>query len=58
MLKSAAIVPALIATVALGGCDTPRGREMATDAAGAGFDPLVGAAVGDAAGATIGAATH
>ncbi|HEX4505106.1 MAG TPA: hypothetical protein VH722_05195 [Alphaproteobacteria bacterium] len=69
MLKSVTIVLGLVATVALGGCDTPRGRAMATDGAVgagggallgavAGFNPLVGAAVGGAAGATVGAATH
>jgi len=69
MLRSMAVVLGLVATVALGGCDTPRGRAMATDGAigagggallgaVAGFNPLVGAAVGGGAGAAVGATTH
>jgi len=69
MLRSIAVVLGLVAAVALGGCDTPRGRAMATDGAigagggallgaVAGFNPLVGAAVGGGAGAAVGATTH
>jgi hypothetical protein len=69
MLKCVTIVVVLAGTVALGGCDSPRGRAMATDGAigagggallgaVAGFNPLVGAAVGGGAGAAVGAATH
>jgi osmotically inducible lipoprotein OsmB len=69
MLKAATIVLGLVAAAALGGCDSPRGRAMATDGAigagggallgaVAGFNPLVGAAVGGGAGAAVGAETH
>ena len=65
MLKTVTVVFSLVATVALGGCDSPRGRAMATDGAigagggallgaAAGFNPLVGAAVGGAGGAAVG----
>jgi len=69
MLKAVIVAFSLVATVASGGCDSARGRAMATDGAigagggallgaAAGFNPLVGAAVGGAGGAAVGAATH
>ena len=69
MVKTAALVLALVATVATGGCATR--RENAAVAGGAigagggallgavaGFNPLVGAAVGGGAGAAAGALSH
>ena len=69
MRKTVTVVLGVAAAVVLGGCDSPRGRAMATDGAigagggallgaAAGFNPLVGAAVGGAGGAAVGAATH
>ena len=69
MLKTVTIVLCLASSIALGGCATERGnRELSDGAVGAGggallgavagFNPLVGAAVGGAGGVAVGAASH
>ncbi len=69
MLKMFTIMVCVAGSLALSACGTPRGNAALSDGAVgagggallgavAGFNPLVGAAIGGAAGATVGASTH